>query len=421
MGKKFHLLHNYIQNSGLSEETAKTVYLLGLLLIFVVVAFLIYYLVKRILIKVANKISKDLHTNIEKLMVSNKFITNASLIFPIFLAIEFIPYILVDHMHFEEHLLKGLYVSSIILILFIVRSIFNTFKDYLKTHPQLKNKPIDSYIQVFMITAWFIGIMLSFLIVTDKSLWQFFTTLGAVSALTLLIFKDTIMGFVASVQVTINDIVRIGDWVTFDNYGANGDVTEINLTTVKIKNFDETITTIPTYALISGSFKNWRGMKDSGGRRFKRSIYIKQSTIKFLNEEDLAKLERIELITDYIKSKQKEIEQFNTENNIDKSFLLNGKSMTNIGVFRKYLDNYIESHPAINKEMLFMIRQLEPTPRGLPIEIYAFSQDKRWKNYEFIVSDILDHVIATVNYFNLEIYERASDASKNNPIPRVTI
>jgi len=226
-----------------------------------------------------------------------------------------------------------------------------------------------------------------------------------------LIFKDTIMGFVASLQVSINDMVRIGDWITFDKFGADWNVIEINLATVKVQNFDKTITTIPTYALISDSFKNWRGMEDSDGRRIKRAIIIKQGSIHFLSKEKVESLKKIELINDYIDKKSRDIIEHNAKYKVNKDLLINGRNLTNIGLFRKFVETYIQQHSAINKDMMIMTRQLEPTSQGIPIEIYAFSKDKRWQNYEYIIADIFDYIIASVSYFDLEIFELPTDLS----------
>ena len=300
---------------------------------------------------------------------------------------------------------KLLHVLAIIISLWIVRSLLNTIKDYLKSLKNFKDKPIDSYIQVFMIFAWLAGVLFAIAYISGIEVKTFLTGLGAVSAVIILIFKDTIMGFVASIQVSINDMVRIGDWVTFEKFGADGDVIEINLATVKVQNFDMTITTIPTYALISDSFKNWRGMQKSGGRRIKRSIFVNMSSIKYLSDEHVEELKKIQLITEYLNTKQTELNSFNKDHNINKELLLNGRNLTNIGVFRKYIDTYINKHSAINKDMFIMTRHLQPTTQGLPIEIYAFSRDKRWENYEYIMADIFDHILAAVPYFDLEVFE----------------
>ena len=200
-------------------------------------------------------------------------------------------------------------------------------------------------------------------------------------------------------------MVRIGDWISFEKFGADGDVIEINLATVKVQNFDNTITTIPTYALISDSFKNWRGMNESNGRRIKRSLNIRMDSIRNLSQDDIIKISKIQLISDYILRRSEEINTFNNSNSIDKSLLINGRNLTNIGVFRKYMESFIEQHSAINKDMMIMVRQLQPSAHGLPIEIYSFSSDKRWANYEYIIADIFDHMIASVNDFDLEISE----------------
>src|SRR5690606_15272584 len=281
-------------------------------------------------------------------------------------------------------------------------------KDYFKTIPNLRDKPIDSYIQVFMIFIWVICVFAGIALITRIPFLNFITGLGAASAIIILIFKDTILGFVASIQVSINDMVRIGDWITFEKYGADGDVIEINLATVKVQNFDKTITTIPTYALISDSFKNWRGMTTSGGRRIKRALYIKQNGVKYLSDTEVENLKSIQLISSYLETRQSDITAHNESNQINKNLLLNGRNLTNLGVFRKYLDSYLKNHSAINKDMTIMVRQLAPTTQGIPLEIYAFSSDKRWANYEYIMADIFDHAIAALPYFDLEIFELPS-------------
>ena len=233
-------------------------------------------------------------------------------------------------------------------------------------------------------------------------------TFGAVSAIIILIFRDTILGFVASVQVSLNDMVRIGDWITFDKFGADGDVIEINLATVKVRNFDNTTTTIPTYSMISDSFRNWRGMLNSDGRRIKRHILIKASSIRFLDVNELQDLKKIQLISNYINLRQTEIDKFNKTHQVDKSVLINGRNMTNFGVFRKYITQYLSQYPGLNKDMILLCRQLQPTSHGVPLEIYTFSNDKRFENYEYIMADIFDHVFASIRYFDLEIYEMPS-------------
>jgi miniconductance mechanosensitive channel len=406
-----HLLYDYLVNLGLSEIAAKyfnmAVLLLGLLIIVFSIDFVIRKMIRSFFTKFANKTKTDF----DDLLIKNKTPRNMAHILPLIIAHQLSPIVFADFEYFSTIIEKGLHLFAIVLILWVVRSILSTLKDYLKTLASSKDKPVDSYIQVFMIFAWVFGILAAFAILTGIKFIEFITTIGAASAVLILVFKDTILGFVASIQVSINDMVRIGDWVTFEKYAADGDVTEINLSTVKVRNFDLTITTIPTYALISDSFKNWRAMENSGGRRIKRAINIKLASIHYLSKKEIDALKKIQSIATYLETRQKDIDSFNTTHNIDKELLLNGRNLTNIGVFRKYAETYIENHSGINKDMLLMVRQLAPGTQGIPIEIYAFSRDKRWENYEYIMADIFDHIIAAVPYFNLEIFELPSNSS----------
>jgi len=224
----------------------------------------------------------------------------------------------------------------------------------------------------------------------------------------MLVFKDTILGFVASVQISANDMVRIGDWVEMPKFNADGDVIAINLNTVKVQNWDKTITTIPTYYFITDSFKNWRGIKETGGRRIKRSIYINASTVKYINEEDRLRYEKLYLLKDYLVTRQKEIDAYNKKRKVDTSVLVNGRRMTNIGVFRHYIENYLKDNKAIRKDMALMVRQMAMEDRGIPIEIYCFTTTTVWAEYEEIQSDIFDHLMAAVSYFDLEVFQQPS-------------
>ena len=411
MKKISHWIFDLLSNNGLSDYWAEIINMLIFLLMVIIALFILDFILRKVIIGVFVRLSKTSKTHFDDFLVKNKAPRNIAHIIPLALAYKVVPDIFRDFPNTEVFAAKTLEVFGIVLFLWIVRSLLHTIKDYLKTLPSLKDKPIDSYIQVFMIFAWAIGLFYAFSIISGIELWKFLTALGTASAVIILIFKDTILGFVASIQVSINDMVRIGDWITFDKYGADGDVIEINLATVKVQNFDKTITTIPTYALISDSFKNWRGMTDSGGRRIKRALIIKQDSIKFLKKEDLGALKKVELIREYLKSRGTAIDTFNMENKIDKSLLINGKNLTNVGVFRKYIDTYINAHSGINKNMTIMVRQLEPTSQGLPIEIYAFSSDKRWANYEYIMADIFDHLLAAISYFELEVFELPSSSN----------
>jgi miniconductance mechanosensitive channel len=409
-----HFFYDYLVSVGTNEVTAKYLNMLALLIILLIIITIIDFIIRKLIKSTFTQFAYRSKTNFDDLLISNKVPRNIAHIIPFLIALKFAPIVFTDFPNSDIVIEKSLQVFAIILTLWIARSLLNTLKDYFKTLPGLRDKPIDSYIQVFMIFAWVVGFMSAIAIITGIEFIKFVTGMGAISAVVILIFKDTILGFVASIQVSINDMVHIGDWITFEKYGADGDVIEINLATVKVQNFDKTITTIPTYALISDSFKNWRGMLESEGRRIKRALFIKQEGVKYLTEKDVEKLKSIQLITSYLETRQNDISAYNTSNNINKNELINGRNLTNIGVFRKYIDSYLKSHSGINKDMMIMARQLAPTNQGIPIEVYAFSSDKRWENYEYIMSDIFDHLMASLPYFDLEIFELPSHSSFTN-------
>ena len=411
MNRAKHVIYDYFISLGISDDVATYLNMVVLALVLLIVIFCIDFIIRKVLIGVFSQFASRSKTNFDDFLVKNKVPRNIAHIIPLLIALEFNTLIFNDFQSLEVFFERGLKVFAIVLTLWIVRSVLHSLKDYFKTLANFRDKPIDSYIQVFMIFAWVFGVFSAIAIITRIPFINFITGLGAASAIIILIFKDTILGFVASIQVSINDMVRIGDWITFEKYGADGDVIEINLATVKVQNFDKTITTIPTYALISDSFKNWRGMTNSEGRRIKRALFIKQSGVKYLSEQEVEELMGIQLINSYLKTRQQDIKSYNEAHQINKELLLNGRNLTNLGVFRKYIDVYLKKHSAINKDMMIMARQLAPTTQGIPMEIYAFSSDKRWENYEYIMSDIFDHLIAALPYFGLEVFELPSGAN----------
>ncbi len=399
------LLYNYLLETGMGEDLAAYINLFVLLIVVLILVLFLDILIWKILRWLSVRLARKSKNNFDNFLVAHRVPRYVAHIVPLTILLEFVPVAFADFDYAEGIAMKTLKILFVLLTLIIFRKSFQSLNGYLKTLAKFRDKPINSYVQVFMIFAWIIGILTIFAIVTDTTVWKFFTALGAASAVVLLIFKDSILGFVASIQVTINDMVRIGDWISFEKYGADGDVVEISLATVKVQNFDKTTTTIPTYALISDSFKNWRSMQDSGGRRIKRSLIIRQKSIRFLTEEEIEKLKKIQLVEAYIGTRNEQIRTYNKENSINKELLVNGRNLTNFGVFRKYVTNYLESHSAINKDMTLMVRQLQPTSQGIPLEVYAFSSDKRWENYEYVMADIFDHLLAALPYFSLEIYE----------------
>jgi miniconductance mechanosensitive channel len=398
-------LKDILLNAGVKDSIADWSSILVLVAISLSIIFLIDFVIRKIIRSIFSKIADKTKTDFDDIMINHKVPRNIAHIVPVVLIYNIIPNIFYEHLDLKLFLEKIILVSFVVSIVWAIRSIFKSIKIFFKSIERLRDKPIDSYIQVLMIFVWLTGVFGTLAIVTGISFWEFMAGIGTVSAVIILVFKDTILGFVASIQVSVNDMVRIGDWITFEKYGADGDVIEINLATVKVRNFDHTITTIPTYALISDSFKNWRGMTESKGRRIKRSLNIRISSIRHLNDSDIQKMSKIDLIKKYIENKSEEITDYNKTSFTDKSLLINGRNLTNIGVFRKYIECFVENHSAINKDLMIMARQLEPGENGLPIQIYAFSNDKRWQNFEYIIADIFDHLIASAPSFDLEIYE----------------
>ncbi|MFY8182474.1 MAG: mechanosensitive ion channel family protein [Flavobacterium sp.] len=407
--KIFGWLYPLLRKMSFGDTTASYISLAINIVILCVLAYLIYVLFRLTLVTIMAIVAKKTKTNFDDLLVSNQTAKYIAHLIPFLFIYKSVPVILEAYVYWETVFGKLVGIYIILLSLWIVRSVLKAIRDYLKDQPKYSDKPIDSYIQVIMIILWIVGVGVIISKIFDITTNTLFGTLGAISAIVILIFRDTILGFVASVQVSLNDMVRIGDWITFDKYGADGDVIEINLATVKVRNFDNTTTTIPTYSLISDSFRNWRGMLDSDGRRIKRHILVKAKSIRFLTEDDLQKMKRIQLVSHYIDTRQDEINKYNKTYNVDKSLSINGRNMTNFGLFRKYITNYLEHYPGINKNMILLCRQLQPTPHGMPLEIYVFSKDQRFEQYEYIMADIFDHIIASIVYFDLEIYEMPTD------------
>jgi len=409
--KIFGWLYPLLRKISLGDLTASYISLVFNILILCFLSYIIYIVFRLLLVTLMALVARKTKTHFDDLLVSNQTAKYIAHLIPFLFIYKSVPVILENYDYWESVFGKMVGIYIVLLSLWIFRSILKATSDYLKEQPRFSDKPIDSYIQVIMIVLWIfsIGVIISKIFDIDKN--TLLGVLGAISAIIILIFRDTILGFVASVQVSLNDMVRIGDWITFDKFGADGDVIEINLATVKVRNFDNTTTTIPTYSLISDSFRNWRGMLNSDGRRIKRHILIKGRSIRFLTEDELFKMKKIQIISDYIDKKQLEINKYNKTYNVDKSLSINGRNMTNFGLFRKYITNYLEHYPGINKNMILLCRQLQPTAQGIPLEIYTFSKDQRFEEYEHIMADIFDHIIASVAYFDLELYEMSTDKS----------
>ena len=405
----FHkVFYDFLIDSEISEFYASILNLIIVSLIVIVLITFLNFLGSNVISKFFKKLSVTTKNNFDDYLIKNKTPQYISRLLPVIFVYFILPFWFFNYEFIIEYAYLVLETYIVYLLILIIISVLRSLKSYLKTFETFKDKPLDSFFQVIIIGLWFIGILNIFSIWTGKEITTFLAAMGALSAVILLIFKDTILGLVASIQLTSNNLIRIGDWITMKQHGADGDVIEINLNSVKVQNFDKTITTIPTYKLISDSFKNWRGMSESDGRRIKRSLSVKGSSVKFLNNEDLKYLKKIQLIKNYIEEKEKEIKKHNDEFGSDLSVLVNGRNLTNLGLFRNYIEIYLDKAKNINSNMTVMCRQLSPTPHGIPLEIYAFSNNKEWKNYEHIMSDIFDHLIASLSNFQLELFEYPS-------------
>ncbi|GAB5379968.1 MAG: mechanosensitive ion channel [Aliiglaciecola sp.] len=306
---------------------------------------------------------------------------------------------------------KSMLIYIVLSVVWACSALFNTVEDVYNASELAKRAPITGFIQVAKLIILIIAILLVISSLLNKSPLLLLSGLGAVTAILLLLFRDTILGFVAGIQIAANRMVNTGDWIELQKYGADGEVLEVGLTTVKVQNWDKTISTLPTYTLISDSVKNWRGMSESGGRRIKRAIRIDIKSIDFCDASTLDQYKKIRYISEYIERKLEQLREYHNQQNIDEQDLLNGRRLTNIGTFRAYITAYLKNHPQLNKDMTMMVRQLPPTETGLPLEIYCFCADKNWVNYEGVQADIFDHVLAMLPVFNLRAYQRVSDQS----------
>jgi len=298
----------------------------------------------------------------------------------------------------------------------VIDALLNSVEDIYRNYELSRNKPIKGYLQVTKISVYIVGGIIFIATIIGQSPLLLLSGIGALTAVILLVFKDSLLGLVAGIQLSSNDMIRLGDWIEMPKYGANGDVIDISLNTVKVENSDKTITTIPTYALVSDSFKNWRGMTESGGRRINRAINIDITSIAFCTDEMLAELEKLHDLTDYIREKTTEIARFNLENNIDAADPISSRRLTNIGIFRAYIQSYLRNNPKIHKDMVQLVRQLPPGEYGLPLDIYVFTNDTEWTHYENIQSDLFDHLLAVVPQFGLRVFQKPTGYDVGLPL-----
>jgi miniconductance mechanosensitive channel len=367
----------------------------------IVLAIITYLIVKKLLVTGIRKIAQRTETQVDDILFSESILKRVAYIAPLLVFSQFL-YLLPG---IQDTLKKFTEALIALLFLMIIASLINAGNELYERSKKYQRKPIKGYLQVAKIIIYILGSIAIIGLLTGQQPWTVLTGVGALSAILILIFKDTILSFVASIHISAYDLVRVGDWIEVPQYNADGDVLDVALHTIKVQNFDKTLVVFPTYKLLEGSFKNWRGMQLAGGRRIKRSIFIDLSSIKFLDDRLLNKFKNILLLKDYIERKEIEIEKYNREKGVDSNLIINGRRLTNIGTFREYLKAYLKNREDINDGFTFLVRQLTPGPSGIPIEIYVFAKTTNWVKYEEIQADIFDHIVAVIPEFELNIFQ----------------
>ena len=394
IGKSMHF--NATTSLGIAEGIA----FVSLL----VVGILLYFIARFIISKTVNVLIKKTPSKYDDLLVKNKVFVRICLLIPAILVKYYVNDAVPDFPGAAAIIIKITKIYEITVYASILMALVNTAHELYNSFETSKLKPIEGLVQVIKGIIIAVSVLLITTFLLGKSLSSILIGLGTISAVLMLIFQDSIKGFVGSIQLSINDMLRIGDWIVVGQ--ADGVVQEINLTTVKVQNWDNTITTIPTYTMVSAPFTNWRGMSESGGRRIARTINIDVNTIRYCTPEMLEKYKQYSLVKDYITQKEEDILEYNKANSIDTSVIMNGRQQTNLGIFRAYIKAYINNNPKLNHNLTMMVRQLQPTEFGVPLQIYAFSSDKEWINYEEIQSDIFDHILSAAPMFDLKIYQK---------------
>lgn len=413
-------LHAWLAERELGETAVELINLGVMLLLVILVALVVYWIAKRIVVRIIGRAVKRTKNHWDDALAEHGVFRWAAHIAPAVAIYLMADVAFVDaEAAFLISSVKAKAFANIYLLAAVflaVDSLLSASLYIYQTYEISRQRPIKFYVQVVKIVLYIAGGVLILSILLDKSPGYFFAGLGTLTAVLMLVFKDAILGFVAGIQIVANDLVRRGDWIEMPQHGTDGDVIDIALTTVKVQNWDKTVTTIPTHAMISESFKNWRGMSESGGRRIKRSILIDMSSICFCTEEMLERFSRVHLLADHIARKREEVAKHNKKHNVSDAELVNGRRLTNIGTFRAYIEAYLTNHPKIHNKMTFLVRQLAPGHHGLPLEIYVFSNDQVWANYEAIQSDIFDHLLAAVSEFDLRVYQHPSGSDLQQPV-----
>ncbi len=404
------MLQNWLSQGGVPDQNIGLAVITIKIIALLILCWIVNVIAKKFILRLVRAIIRKTKNDWDDVFVDKQVFKNVSHFAPAFVIYFLAPIWLEASPEVIDVIRRMANAYMIIVGCWVFDAVLNAVLVIYQRFDISRKKPIKGYLQAVKILIYFLTVLFVISTLMNKSPWGFLSIFGGLTAVILLIFKDMILGLVAGIQLTSNNMVARGDWIEMPKYGADGDVIDMTLTTVMVKNWDKTITTIPAYALISDSFKNWRGMQESGGRRIKRSFNIDMNSIKFVDEELLRKFEKFDFLRDYLKEKTKEIADFNKVKNIDTDELINGRRLTNIGTFRAYIINYLRNHPKIHQELTFLVRHLAPTENGLPIEIYVFSNDQVWANYEAIQADIFDHVLAVTHEFDLRIFQNPTGA-----------
>jgi len=405
------LLERLLLAIGLSEGLSGVLARIAIVLIIVGLSFLANFLAKKIISTIVQRIVRRTRSRWDDIIYDRGVLNRLSRIAPALVVYFMNPLAFPEIAWLTEAIQRGSLAYMIGVSILVVDAVLESINDIYTTYnEQSRQRPIKGYVQLVKILAYIVGFVLVVTTLLDRSPVGILSGIGALSAVLLLVFRDSILGLVAGVQLSSNNMVSIGDWIEMPKYGADGDVIDVTLQSVKVQNWDKTITTIPIYSLVSDSFKNWRGMSESGGRRIKRSINIDVSTVRFCTPEMIERFKRFALIRDYVTQRQADIERHNAERGYDSADVVSSRRMTNLGTFRAYVAAYLRAQPAVNPDMTFLVRHLPPGPQGLPVEIYVFSTDKVWANYEAIQADIFDHLLAVVPEFDLRVYQEPSGA-----------
>lgn len=407
-------LDKLLLSTGMPESLGATTRTVIVAVIIFSLAILADIITRRIIVSGIKRIVRKTKTQIDDILIQRRVFHKIAHVIPGLLIYSTAGFIFSDYPVLGDFVTRLALIYIIITILLSIDSFINALHQIYLTTPISEGRPIKGYVQVVKIIIYFIAIILIIASLTKESPGKLLTGLGAMAAVLMLVFKDTILGFVASIQLSANKMVVPGDWIDMPSHNADGTVIDISLNTVKVQNWDKTIATIPTYALVSDSFRNWKGMEESGGRRIKRSLNIDMNSVRFVDDEMAEKFKKIQLLKDYVVNREEEIRKYNEDNKIDGSILVNGRRMTNLGTFRKYVEEYLLQHPKIHNDMTFLVRQLQPDEKGLPLEIYVFSNDQAWANYEAIQSDIFDHILAVLPEFDLKVFQNPSGRDFQN-------